>query len=333
MKNKKRETTNVLNSNFVELQATYPASKGLGGLIGLLVGDAVGVPYEFNSPSHLPPRERIDMVPPVDFDRSHVGTPVGTWSDDGAQALCLFASCLEPDGFDIEDLARRLCDWRNNGYMAVDRRVFDIGNQTDAAIDLLEHGISPFEAGGRTEQCNGNGSLMRVLPLALLHDQMDALLVQEAHLQSVPTHAHPRSQVVCAWYCLVARAYLDGDEDPWNTAYVRLFQIYREWVIEDERAGLLAELDNVMYSPFRNKPSGSGYVVDTFWSVKRAMEENTFEGVIKTAIAMGGDTDTTACVAGGLAGIRFGLGGIPIRWLAQLRGWELVEPLIFHSQE
>lgn len=326
MENEKSITKTI--SGFIELQAQYPFSVCMGGIVGLLVGDAVGVPYEFNSPNSLPARELLEMNPPITFDRSHSGTPPGTWSDDGAQALCVLASCLEPDGFDIEDLSSRLCDWKNNGYMAVDRRVFDIGIQTGAAIDKLDQGISPFDSGGNTEQSNGNGSLMRVLPLALLHDDLDTLLVLEAHLQSAPTHAHARSFVVCAWFCLVARSYMNKDDDPWNTAFVRLFQIYREWVIEDERKILLAELDNVMYSPFRKKPTGSGYVVDTFWSVKRAMEEDTFEDVIKTAIGFGHDTDTTACVAGGLAGIKFGFSGIPTRWLQQLRGWETVSGLI-----
>lgn len=63
--------------------------KILGGLYGLLIGDAVGVPYEFHAPERLPPFEQIDMVPPAGFVRSHQGIAAGTWSDDGAQALCL----------------------------------------------------------------------------------------------------------------------------------------------------------------------------------------------------------------------------------------------------
>jgi ADP-ribosylglycohydrolase len=60
--------------------------------VGLLVGDAVGVLYEFHSPEQIPPRDQIEMTTPVGFRRSHAGVPVGTWSDDGSQTLCLLAT-------------------------------------------------------------------------------------------------------------------------------------------------------------------------------------------------------------------------------------------------
>src|SRR4051794_16317217 len=108
-----------------------------GGLIGMLVGDALGVPYEFHEPEELPPAGEIDYVPPADFQRAHVGTPPGTWSDDGAQALCLLASLLDRGRFDAEDLGRRRLDWYDKGYCAVDRRVFDVGIQTGLALQAL----------------------------------------------------------------------------------------------------------------------------------------------------------------------------------------------------
>ena len=79
-----------------------------GGLYGLLIGDALGVPYEFHLPEHLPPREQIEFQPPAGFHRAHSGVPPGTWSDDGAHALCLLASLLYRKTLDIEDLGRRL---------------------------------------------------------------------------------------------------------------------------------------------------------------------------------------------------------------------------------
>src|SRR5437763_10292615 len=97
-----------------------------GGLVGLLVGDALGVPYEFSSPEELPPAEAIEFEPPAGFCRAHVGTPSGTWSDDSAQALCLLASLLTCGRFDADDFARRLLCWSEEGYMAVDDRVFVI---------------------------------------------------------------------------------------------------------------------------------------------------------------------------------------------------------------
>ena len=97
-----------------------------GGLVGLLIGDALGVPYEFHVPDDIPPLADIEMVPPPGFARSHAGTPPypeGTqWSDDGAQALALLASLLERGEFDPHDLARRLVAWQDEGYMAAGAR-------------------------------------------------------------------------------------------------------------------------------------------------------------------------------------------------------------------
>lgn len=315
-------------ASFIELQENSPTNKYLGGMVGLLVGDAAGVPYEFQSPHQLPAREYIEMSPPANFRRSHGGVPIGTWSDDGAQALCLFSSMAKYSKVEIHDFSQRLCDWYKVGYFAVDGKVFDVGIQTSDAIALLMKGTNPYQSGGATESNNGNGSLMRVLPLALLHKGDNASMVKESHLQSIPTHAHARSLVACGFYCLVARAYLNAEENPWGLAAAQLQTIYQDWDVQEEGISFLNELDTILTSPLRDHPTGSGYVVDTLWSAKKALEESSFEDVIKTAIGFGNDTDTSACVAGGLAGIRFGLGGIPKRWLAQLRGWELYSPYI-----
>ena len=79
-----------------------------GALVGLLVGDALGVPYEFRSPEALPPFDEIEYTPPQGFQRAHHGTPPGTWSDDGAQALCLLASLLHKGELDPEDLGAQV---------------------------------------------------------------------------------------------------------------------------------------------------------------------------------------------------------------------------------
>jgi ADP-ribosylglycohydrolase len=316
--------------SFIDLQNMHSANKRVGGMIGLLVGDAVGVPYEFHSPEEIPEKSLIEMTPPASFHRSHKQVPVGTWSDDGAQALCLFSSITKHNKVQLEDFSQRLCDWYEDGYMAVDSIVFDVGIQTSTAIDRLRRGVAPHRSGSVDEASNGNGSLMRVLPLALYGQSDDIALVKDAHIQSLPTHAHPRSLVACAYYCLVTRAYLNEEPTPWELAATRLESIYTVWDNEHERSTLLNELQLILNSPLRDKPAGSGYVVDTLWSAKRAMDESNYEDVIKAAIAMGKDTDTTACVAGGLAGIRFGFSGIPSRWLMQLRGFEVLQPYLIN---
>ncbi|MCY1197665.1 ADP-ribosyl-[dinitrogen reductase] glycohydrolase [compost metagenome] len=306
------------HDGFLGLAQQHPTHAKVGGLVGLLVGDALGVPYEFHSAQQLPARKAIEMQPPTGFPRAHNDVPIGTWSDDGAQALCLLATLVEHGKFSLVDFADRLLRWLDRGYLAVDGRVFDVGIQTADALDNLRDGASPRESGGAEVMDNGNGSLMRCLPLALLHTGTDSVLVREAHLQSLPTHAHPRSWIACAFYCLVATGYLQGLADPWASADGRLEEVYKTWPDAREGSEYLRELDVLRGFPKHDAPRGTGYV----------LEESTFEDVVRTAVQFGNDTDTTACVAGGLAGIRFGLDGIPVRWLKQLRGHDIAVPLI-----
>ena len=290
-----------------------------GGLIGLLVGDALGVPYEFHQPHDLPPVQQIEFTPPADFPRSHNGVPIGTWSDDGAQALALLASLNHCSKLDIDDFGRRLINWYDSGYMAVDAQVFDVGIQTAQAIRNLMGGVPASQAGVNHEQANGNGSLMRVLPLALWHKGTDEELVSDAQLQSIVTHGHLRSQVCCALYCLWARRYLEESKSPWSDAVATLRTIYAE----DSAAR--QELEWSIRPDEFVEGQGTGYVVDCLRSARWVVEAGSYQQVVKAAVSLGRDTDTTACVAGGIAGIRDGVEAIPGNWLAQLRGGELYE--------
>ena len=317
----------------VEKQRTRPSldSRIAGGLVGLLIGDSVGVPYEFKTQEAIPPVELIEMTPPQGFQRSHPGVPPGTWSDDGAQALCLLESLLDCGELNLDDFGSRLLRWLDEGHLIPDGRVFDCGIQTREALGRVRSGVSPCGSGGAKERDNGNGSLMRVLPLALWHRGDARSLVADAHSQSLVTHAHRTSQVCCALYCLWARRWLMyGLKDSWEEAVTELSAIYRE-----RRRGQFfvpdysAELAGVLEYGQSTRPAGSGYVVDTLWAARHILAENReFKAVIRGAIALGSDTDTTACVAGGLAGIRDGLEGIPEHWRKQLRGATLYKPLL-----
>lgn len=288
------------------------------GMLGMLVGDACGVPYEFFDPEMLPPETAIDMIPPEGFPRSYPHVPPGTWSDDGAQALCLYASMRECGMYHPQDFAARLIKWHDRGYMAVGHYVFDIGHQTSVAIGRLKQGMPTRFSGLAGERNNGNGALMRCLPLALLHQGNDVALVYEAHAQSRITHGHIRSQVCCALYCLWARREAQGHNAPWEGAVATLRLIYRR----DARA--LRELEENIRPDDPPRGKGTGYVLDTLHSARLACEQSSYPAIIKRAIAIGHDTDTTACVAGGIAGLRYGLAGIPSDWLERLRGQELL---------
>jgi hypothetical protein len=177
-----------------------------GAVWGHLVGDAVGVPYEFRP---------ADEIGEVRFgERGSHRQPPGTWSDDGALMLPLLDSLLEC-GFDPTDQARRALAWRREGRYTPDGDgAFDVGTTTAEALDAFARGIPAEEAGPAHNLACGNGSLMRILPLALVGRGWDRpTLVERAHRASRVTHGHPRPQVACALYVLVAQALLGGAED------------------------------------------------------------------------------------------------------------------------
>ncbi len=285
---------------------------------GLLVGDAVGVPYEFHPPESLPPREEISIIPPAGFPRSYPHVPLGSWSDDGAQALCLAESLQESQGWNAQDFASRLLRWRDQGYMAANGKVFDIGIQTAAALNNLAAGIPPDGSGLGGERNNGNGSLMRSLPVALFGPDDPAHLIQIAHEQSRVTHAHPRSQMCCALYVLWARAEMIREPSPVEAAIEQLRQIYKHFASHQK------ELDEHLLPALDTPPRGTGYVVDSLSSAIAACRETDYRRIVQRAISFGHDTDTTACLAGGIASLRYGLDSIPPEWLdllqAQRRG-------------
>ena len=298
-----------------------------GGIFGLLVGDALGVPYEFHPATQIPATDEIEMVPPAGFARAHAGIAPGTWSDDGAQALVLLESLLRVGHLDVDDVGRGLVQWSDEGRYAVDRYVFDVGNQTGLAIRALRAGVPAASSGPTDSRANGNGSLMRVLPLALWHRGSDADLAADAMAQSAVTHGHLRSQVCCVLYCLLARRLLQGmpPAQAWPAARAAFDEVYPAGSPEHDELVTHVFPDGAAY-----EIRGGGYVVESMRAAVALLladDPLDYERVVKAAIALGEDTDTTACIAGGLAGIVAGEGGIPLRWRTALRGGDLVEPL------
>ncbi len=200
--------------------------------------------------------------------------------------------------------------------MAVGGHVFDIGTATQTALlERLTNGIRPEESGLADEYSNGNGSLMRVLPLALWHTGTDKELVADAHRQSMVTHRHIRSQVCCAMYCLYARRILEGKSDPWQNALDSLRSLYTD-------KSALSELDCIVQYDAKG-PSGSGYVVDSLVAAHRAWALPTYSEAVRWAISLGHDTDTTACIVGGIIGLRDGYSHIPKAWVGKMYGRDL----------
>jgi ADP-ribosyl-[dinitrogen reductase] hydrolase len=314
------------------------ATRLVGAVWGHLVGDAVGVPYESRS------AREIAAEGHVRFERGGGiwDQPTGTWSDDGALTLALLDSLLELRGFDVEDQGRRSVAWWREGAYTPDpgKRPFDIGNATRSAIDAIAGGAPAATAGRTDEMSCGNGSLMRILPIALVASastparrgrDIDAdELIERAHAASRVTHGHPRAQVACSLYVLAAARLLAGERDR-DAALKYAADRHRAWVLGSSAEGgagaeMREALEHLLAWPERN---GRGSVWDAFWSAWDAFAgASSYQQTIERAIAYGNDTDTTAAIAGGLAGIYWGIDDIPAEWLAGMRGREIVDPLV-----
>lgn len=224
-------------------------------------------------------------------------------------------------GFDLEDQGRRAVSWMTGADYKVGQ-LFDIGPITKAALNALRAGATPQDSGLASERDNGNGSLMRILPIALVgRDLPAAVLVQQARKSSSITHAHPLATMTCALYVLTARELLVGTESK-DAALSRA---------SAELDSLIAGRDQDAFGRIQafDRVRGRGFVLDTFWAAWHAFRNSAnYADCVIAAVRLGYDTDTTASVAGGLAGIYWGIEGIPARWRSGLRGAEIVRPLV-----
>jgi ADP-ribosylglycohydrolase len=284
-----------------------------GGILGALVGDALGVPVEFQS--------RFARHDDPVTDMRGFGThnqPPGTWSDDGALLLCTAEAIIE--GLDSERAGKLYLRWWREGHWAARGEVFDIGGATKAALLRLETGIPADEAGGAGESENGNGSLMRILPVALRFSAEPPEVIARAAMQiSAVTHRHPRSQLACTLYCHVVKELLHANApvEAWRNA-VALFQpLLAEHPTE---AAIFSRVCDARFADLTEAQiRSSGYVIDTLeaalWCL---LQGGSFADIVRRAVNLGDDTDTTGCVAAGLAGIWLGAASIPAGWLSAL---------------
>lgn len=182
-------------------------SKVRDGVLGLCVGDALGVPVEFRSREELAATPLTDMI----GYGSH-NQPPGTWSDDSSLAFCFMESAADCGGVDLYDIADKFTGWLYKTRWTPHGRVFDVGIATARAIERLnDEIIRPDMAGGRSENSNGNGSLMRILPLAYLLKgvPLEERIAVIRQVSSI-THGHEVSVMGCVIYVEVAMGLLDG---------------------------------------------------------------------------------------------------------------------------
>ncbi len=290
-----------------------------GAILGLVTGDALGVPVEFID------RDKLEKSPVTDMQA--YGThhqPAETWSDDSSMALCLLESLIS--GIDYADMMARFLRWAKEGYMTAHDKTFGMGRTTLKALGKFAHHTPPLECGGTGTYDNGNGSLMRILPVALyLHSIIGQEFPQSPeayqiiHNASALTHAHPISLIACGIYCAAANELLCGrntsaDIQNGIAAAKAFYRSSSEWstFLDQFRR---VEVD-VLQSLTRNEISSSGYVLHTLeaalWCL---LHHNDYRSCLLEAVNLGKDTDTVGAVAGGLAGIQYSFHGIPADWL------------------
>ena len=304
------------------------------GIYGLVVGDAMGVPVEFTSGED----RKIDPV----TDMIGYGTynqPEGTWSDDSSMAIATLVSIRDNGKIDYKDIMDRFHDWCMNGAYTPFDEVFDIGIATSRAIMKYSNGAKPLESGGKTEWDNGNGSLMRILPVCLYiveQQKYKKLSDDEAidiiHNCSALTHAHLRSKIACGIYYFLVKAILDKDGELIERLQQGVDNAFKYYGESTE-----SELDNynrlISLSEFKGTPENqiksTGYVVYTLeaaiWCL---VNSSSYEEVILKAVNLGDDTDTVAAITGGLAGLYYGYDNIPHKWRSKLQKREWIESLL-----
>ncbi|MDM1548798.1 ADP-ribosylglycohydrolase family protein [Empedobacter falsenii] len=285
-------------------------------LIGSAVGDALGVPVEFKSRQYLQQNPVTDMMGYGTYNM-----PPGTFSDDSSMMFCLAESLC--NGYNVNDIAEKFQMWMHEGYWTADGEVFDVGISTRKAINRLRVVKNPTEAGSTAESDNGNGSLMRILPLAIFTKDLSiderCEIVKEV---SSITHAHNRSVLACIYYIEFALNVLDSEnleEAYLNTNFwLKLFleenEIYKNEFQYFERilSGKLIDLKE-------DEIKSTGYVMDSLEaSIWCLLHTDSYKDCVLKAVNLGHDTDTIACIAGGIAGIYYDVETIPTNWIEQL---------------
>lgn len=288
-----------------------------GALFGVAIGDALGVPAEFKNRSVLQQDPVTDFI---DF-KSH-SQPPGTFSDDSSLTFCLAESlCL---GYDLNDAGKRFVMWYDENYWTANNEVFDIGMTTRRAIDRLRRGTRPSLAGDFDEDCNGNGSLMRIMPLLFyIRDLETAQRYDIIKEVSSMTHGHVRSVIACFYYLEFALELLKGRDK--QTAYTNTAQTVNEHLVK--RQIVISEVEkfnpllkeDISKRDIASIPSW-GYVMNTLQaSMYCFLNTGNYKEATLMAVNLGNDADTTAAVTGGLAGLYYGFDAIPEKWRHEVK--------------
>lgn len=279
-----------------------------GTLVGVAAGDALGAGYEFTHPGS---DADIDMIGGGLAERSP-----GGWTDDTAMTVAIARAATEhdlrtPAGLDA--VAAGFAQWFAGGPL-------DAGIQTSRVLARHPRSAQAMReiAAAVPGQRAGNGSLMRTAPVALAYLDDPAAMAEAAVLVSDLTHADPRAGQACALWCSGLRTAVLG----------RGYEGVWAWVEEadPEPRGYWAQ---ALTTAERGGPQdfpNNGWVVaalqTAWWAITHAPDEPAaVPEALRAAVLVGGDTDTTAAIAGAMLGARWGRSAVPEPWQRLLHGW------------
>ncbi len=299
----------------------------LDGIIGAATGDALGLPVQFKMRDELIKSPVIEMIEDDMFR-----TPKGTWSDDTSMTLAILDSLIECKEVDAKDVMNRFVSWLfDSKYCALDIAI-DIGTTCGISIEKYKESGNILICGKTGEMANGNGSLMRTMPLSLYY----ALRVLEGwfsvdfaikgiHSVSKLTHNHPRACIACGLHFFCTKAILSGGGDLNSLLQNGIYEGFMYYNEKEEYLQDLLYYKRVLdIEEFKKAPvddiASSGYVLDTFeaaiWGL---INTHNYRDAMIKVVNLGDDTDTVGAVAGGLAGLYYGFDSIPKEWVSVLR--------------
>lgn len=295
-----------------------------GAIFGLAVADALGVPIEFEL------REKLQKNP---VDRmlgfGSYDVPKGTWSDDTSMALCTLNSISQKGKIDLVDNILEFSKWAEDGYMTPHGEMFDIGRTTLTSLRNYWKSKDVYTCGGKSEYDNGNGSLMRIIPVCLFNKIKQLSTensIENIHEISALTHAHERSLIACGIYDFIVQELIKCPEKlSVNTALKKAEKYYADY---NEVKHYKRIFDEKFMDLDISLIKSSGYVVDTLeaaiWCL---LSTDSYKECVLKAVNLGEDTDTVGAVAGGLAGILYGYDSIPKEWINTLVKNEMISNL------
>lgn len=294
-------------------------------LFGVAVGDALGVPVEFQSREIISNNLVTDMIGYGTYN-----LPPGTWSDDSSLTFCL-AEALTHD-FSLNKIGQNFVKWYQENYWTPHGNVFDIGFSTMQAITRLADGEKPELAGGFDETENGNGSLMRILPLLfyILDKPIEERYNITKKVSSI-SHGHIRSIIACFYYLEFAKQIIEGKGkfEIYKNLQTEVLNYLLNLKINPKEIALFERLlKSNIHNLDENNIQSSGYVIHTLEaSIWCLLTTNNYKEAVLKSVNLGIDTDTTGAVTGGLAGLLYGFDDIPKKWVRQIARKKDIENL------